>query len=278
MAGTRKRRIRWDRVFLVFGLPLLLIILICVCCGKKNPEPEGSSLPETVPVFQNSTVSEESEASTQPLSHQPNEYLIVLDPGHGGGDAGALDNTKKRCEKDDNLRLALAVRDELQKYPNVRVIMTRETDVFLELQERCDIANNAKADFFVSLHRNSATDGDGVEVWVNNSAYDNTMDKKLGYYIMELLDQAGISNNRGVMTGFRGSSAVTKSNNYYVNRNTDMPSCLVEMGFMTSWVDNKNFDEKLNDYAAAIATALIEIGQDNNIYRPDGTEPESSEL
>ena len=280
MAQKRRRRIRWDRVLLVFGPPVLLILILCVCCGKGGTDTGSSSPAEVVPVIQNSIADESAADITQPAVHQPNEYLIVLDPGHGGGDAGALDSTGKRHEKDDNLRLSLAVRDELVKHPHVRVIMTRETDEFLELQERCDIANNAKADFFVSLHRNSATDGDGVEIWVNNNAMDNTMDRKLAEYILELLDKAGISNNRGVHFGFRGSTAVTKSNNYYVNRNTDMPSCLVEMGFMNSWVDNKNFDEKLETYAAAIANALIEIGEDQGIYHADGsprtTEPEET--
>lgn len=264
MAGKKKRRIRWDRVFVVFGPIFLLIMILMVCCHKKDPAEAGSSsLSDTEPL---SSLSADPNSEAEPVTAQPDDYLIVIDPGHGGNDGGALDTTKTRAEKDDNLRLALAVRDHLSKYPHISVILTRETDVFLELQERCDIANNANADVFVSLHRNSATDGDGVEVWVNNDALDNRMDKILGEYIMSWLKEAGISNDRGVHQGYRGSTAVTKGNNYYVNRNTTMPSALVEMGFMTSAIDNKNFDEKLEEYAEAIASALIELGEDYQIY------------
>ena len=136
----------------------------------------------------------------------------------------------------------------------------------MELEDRCKIANSAGADFFVSIHRNSAVNGNGVEIWVNNNATDNSMDKLLAGYILELLDQTGISANRGVQLGYRGSSRETVGNNYYVNRNTNMPSCLVEMGFMTSQIDNSNFDNKLEAYAKAISDAVIEIGEDKQIY------------
>ncbi len=276
--GRRRRRhIRWDRVILVFGPIILLIIFLCVKCGKNENDPAGSSsLPESsiviptadsqpAPESAPDSAPETSEAvpSVLPVEH---EYTIVIDPGHGGNDGGATNAEGTRFEKDDNLRLSLAVRDRLLQYPHVRVIMTRETDVFVELSERCKIANASGADFFVSIHRNSAKDGNGVEIWVNNNATDNSMDKLLAGYILELLDKEGISSNRGVQLGYRGSTRETVGNNYYVNRNTDMPSCLVEMGFMSSTIDNNNFDSKLDNYADAIATAIIELGTDKQIY------------
>lgn len=269
----RRRHIRWDRVILVFGPILLLIIFLCVKCGKKDKVPtESSSLPEssivTPPADSRSAPESSAETSDAVPSVLPveHEYTIVIDPGHGGNDGGATNADETRFEKDDNLRLSLAVRDRLLKYPHVRVIMTRETDVFVELSERCRIANASGADFFVSIHRNSATDGNGVEIWVNNNATDNSMDKLLAGYILELLDKEGISSNRGVQLGYRGSTRETVGNNYYVNRNTDMPSCLVEMGFMSSTIDNNNFDTKFDNYADAIATAIIELGIDKQIY------------
>ena len=265
-ARRPRRHIRWDRVFLVFGPIILLIIFLCSRCGKSDqPDGESSAGGETVPVSSLADPEESGEdiPSILPINH---EYTIVLDPGHGGTDGGATNEDETRLEKDDNLSLALAVRDELLKYPGVKVILTRDTDVFVELEDRCRIANEAMADFFISLHRNSAKDGSGVEIWVNNNATDNSMDKLLAGYILELLDETGISSNRGIHLGYRGSSAESFGNNYYVNRNTDMPSCLVELGFMSSVEDNFNFDTKLNDYAAAIATAIIELGTDKKIY------------
>lgn len=266
--ARKKRHIRWDRVFLVFGPLLLIILLLCKCCGSGNASDDSSLIIRstgTGPVMPLQTTADDSHA-VPVLNPEVHEYTIVLDPGHGGNDDGAVNADKTRKEKDDNLRLSLAVREALLKHPHVRVLMTRETDVFVELEERCQFANSSDADFFVSLHRNSATEGEGVEIWVNNSAKDNAMDKLLGGYIKEHLDTVGVSNSRGVKEGFRGSSRETVGNNYYVNRNTNMPSCLVEMGFMNSAKDNMLFDERLEQYAEAIANALIEIGEDKNLY------------
>lgn len=264
---ARKRHIRWDRVAAVFGPLLLLILLLCVCCKDRGASDESSLTIRTTDARTPVPLQTTADSQVVPVTNPDvREYTIVLDPGHGGNDDGATNRDKTRMEKNDNLQLSLAVRDHLLKHPHVRVLMTRETDVFVELDERCRIANSANADFFVSIHRNSATDGDGVEIWVNNSAKDNAMDKLLGGYIMEKLDEVGVSNNRGVRYGFRGSSRETVGNNYYVNRNTNMPSCLVEMGFMTSDVDNRFFDERMDQYAEAIASAIIEIGEDKNLY------------
>lgn len=80
---------------------------------------------------------------------------VVLDPGHGGHDTGAVGPTGL-MEKDVVLDLALRLRRLLQERLGVRVILTREEDVFVPLQERTAIANRAKADFFISLHVNGA--------------------------------------------------------------------------------------------------------------------------
>lgn len=261
---ARRRHIRWDRVAAVFGPPLLLILLLCVCCKDRGDSQESSLVIRTPDRTQSSVSPLLTGESTQILpvdNPAVHEYTIVLDAGHGGNDGGATNQDKTRVEKDDNLRLTLATRDELLAYPHVRVLLTRETDEFVSLDDRCTFANNSGADFFISLHRNSATDGEGVEIWVNNNNKDNKMDKLLGGYIMDHLAMAGVSNNRGVQLGYRGVSG-----NYQVNRDTKMPSCLVEMGFMTSDKDNRLFDAKLNDYAKAIAEAVIELGEDQGIY------------
>lgn len=80
---------------------------------------------------------------------------IVLDPGHGGKDFGAVENGAK--EKDINLSVAKKLRDLIEKQlkDKVEVVMTRSTDVYLTLQERADIANNADGDLFMSIHVNS---------------------------------------------------------------------------------------------------------------------------
>ncbi|MBQ4041122.1 MAG: N-acetylmuramoyl-L-alanine amidase, partial [Prevotella sp.] len=82
-------------------------------------------------------------------------FTLVIDPGHGGHDAGAIGAFSK--EKDINLKTALALGRYLERYsPDVNVIFTRKTDVFVTLHGRADIANKAKADLFISIHTNAA--------------------------------------------------------------------------------------------------------------------------
>ncbi len=251
-----KRRIHWGRMAMLFVPVFVIILLICTQCGADNP-PDESSTPK------NSSVSDTSGIPAD----APDSFIVVIDAGHGGYDSGSTADGVTRLEKDDNLNLALATQQALLKYPGVNVIMTRTTDDFVSLQGRCDIANNAGADLFVSLHRNCASVGNGVEIWINRE--EDAVDKALAEYILELLDAVGISRNRGIKFGFRGVTTANEDNqsdSYYVNANTDMPSCLIELGFLTYDEDNANFDKHLEGYADAIARGIVELGMDENMY------------
>lgn len=82
------------------------------------------------------------------------KFTVVIDAGHGGKDTGAIDNGVK--EKDVNLGVALQLADLLRKkLKDVKVVMTRDNDTFLSLQERADKANKSKGDLFISIHTNS---------------------------------------------------------------------------------------------------------------------------
>lgn len=174
---------------------------------------------------------------------------VCIDPGHGGSSSGAMGEGGTRLEKDDNLRMSLAVRDILQER-GYTVVMTRDADTDISLEGRCKIANKARASLFVSIHRNSAPSGKGMEMWIHST--DPTDDRLLAENILSCLEAAGISANRGIHIGYREGANL----NYYINRNTKMPSCLAEIGFITSDGDNKNFDEKLTAYATAIADGI----------------------
>ena len=95
------------------------------------------------------------------------QYTVVLDAGHGGKDPGAVGRFSQ--EKDLNLKLALEVgRLMKEQYPDVNVIYTRSTDVFIPLQQRADVANKNNADLFISIHTNSAEKKEprGVETFI----------------------------------------------------------------------------------------------------------------
>jgi len=182
---------------------------------------------------------------------------ICIDAGHGGSDTGAISADGSAIEKDDNLKLALKVQEYLEQM-NLTVVMTRTDDTTVELNERCRIANDANADLFVSLHRNSAenTSAYGVEVWVHNSR--PNIDVRLANNILNSLESVGVQENRGVKFGYRGDS----TQNYRVNRLTNMPSCLVETGFISNEQDRELFETSLDDYARAIAEAIYQTLED----------------
>lgn len=172
---------------------------------------------------------------------------VIIDPGHGGDDPGAVYNG--RNEKYDNLRIALLVKDKLDDM-GISAELTRKSDKFISLEKRCKIANSRKAELFVSLHRNSAENANGVEIWIKDDSPQK--DSELAENILEMLDNAGISLNRGVKAGY----AREDGQNYYINTHTDMPSCLVEIGFINNETDNKLFDENIDEYAQAIAEGI----------------------
>ncbi len=179
---------------------------------------------------------------------KPSKVCVVIDPGHGGNDPGAVNGTRQ--EKDDNLRIALKVKECLEE-KGIDVVLTRTVDIFLSLEDRCKFANSRSADLFVSLHRNSAESSvGGVEIWVGS---DNTYRaRSLAKNMLKGLKEAGISDDRGVKVGYIGD----RNKDYYVNKNTDMTSCLVELGFITSDEDNELYDKNLDAYAQAIADAI----------------------
>ena len=207
---------------------------------------------------------ESSSVEEKPL-YSNVQMTVCVDPGHGGSDGGTTNSDGTRAEKDDNLAISLLVEKYLKSY-GVNVIMTRRDDSqFIDLDERCQIANENKADLLVCMHRNSY-DGEirGVEIWVHNNQPKE--DTTLAENIMKELESVGISENRGVQYGYVGNPYV----NYYINADTVMPSCLVELGFLTDEQDNVLFDNNMDKYAKAVADGIVETGIQLGVVDKDG--------
>lgn len=190
------------------------------------------------------------------------EQKVILDAGHGGSDPGAV--FKGRQEKDDNLRLALAVGEALQKR-GIPVDYTRTTDVYQTPFEKATIANNSGADFFVSFHRNSSPEENqysGVEVLV----YDKNGEKS---------DMA--QNIVGAMgeSGFR-EIGVKERPGLVVLRKTKMPALLVEAGFINSDEDNEIFDSQFAQIAEGIADAIAGTLREGTFETAQETERENT--
>ena len=183
--------------------------------------------------------------------HYDNELIVCLDAGHGGDDVGAVSTDGKRYEKDDNLALTLKVRDELELL-GIKTVLTREEDKTVSLRDRCRIANKKRCDLFVAIHRNSSASGTGFEAWISKREKEDERStaKKLTKQLSELTGLA----DRGVKNGYRDRTA----NNYYVNANTNMPSILLEVGFISSDEDNRAFDENIDKMAVEIAKVIYD--------------------
>lgn len=181
-------------------------------------------------------------------------YSIMLDAGHGGQDPGAV--YKGRQEKDDNLKLTLAV-GEILKDNGIDVFYTRTTDVYQTPFEKAQLANKAGVDYFISFHRNSSpTDNqyNGVEVLV----YDKSGIKyQMAENIVGALGELG----------FR-EIGVRERPGLVVLRRTRMPALLIETGFINSDQDNQMFDEMLEKIAQSIADAILGTLDEETVEEP----------
>ena len=172
--------------------------------------------------------------------------VLIIDAGHGGKDPGAVNGT--RYEKDDVLKISLAVKADLEIY-DLTVIMTRDTDVFLELSERADIAKDNKADLMLSIHRNSHTTGlaKGIEVCIHKKA--SAESKKAANTMMGKINTASGMKDRGVKA----------EKNYGVLKNLDIIGILLELGFISNSNDNTLFDSNFDSIVEAIVESLVDI-------------------
>ncbi|HHW56120.1 MAG TPA: N-acetylmuramoyl-L-alanine amidase [Clostridia bacterium] len=170
--------------------------------------------------------------------------LIAIDPGHGGKDPGAVVGDYK--EKDINLNIGLKLRDILIN-KNISVIMTRDKDETVDLQQRCDRANKSKANYFISIHCNSFTDSsaNGTETY----AYPGSVDgRNLAQYVQNEIVEILKTKDRGV-----------KYEKFYVLKYTVMPAILVETAFMSNPQNLELLLQKPEDFAQAIADGLIKF-------------------
>lgn len=187
----------------------------------------------------------------------------VLDAGHGGHDQGTSYNGV--LEKDLNLEIVQELKKILRKKkPGIKLILTRDDDRYISLEERCRIANNANADLFLSVHINSAPNNpfvSGTETFYANLAssrdavQSGTISRSsekselLAWLIQKSYYEAGRPSSRGA-----------KKDRLYVLMNTNMPAVLTEVGFLSNMEDAAYMNSKRGqkDIAQNIYTALEE--------------------
>ncbi len=180
---------------------------------------------------------------------------VMIDAGHGGEDPGAV--FEGRREKDDALRLALAV-GEILEDNGVDVMYTRVTDVYDTPQEKAEIANRSEADYLVSIHRN-AMPVPGTASGIMSLVYENG----------GTVGRLGANINRELaQTGFADLGVVERPG-LIILRRSGMPAVLVEAGFIDNPEDNALFDRQFQEMAEAIAGGILETIREENEIRPE---------
>ncbi len=231
----------------------------------------------------------------QGLSASEKTWIIVIDPGHGGKDPGAIGSTSR--EKDITLAIALKAGEYLEKnLKNVKVLYTRKSDVFVELRDRAEFANRNKADLFISIHANwaGAKNIRGTETYVMGIAkdeqnlevamkenevilreddfstkYEGFDPKSAESYIMFASMQnifheqsTGLASN--VQSQFKNRTGRfdrgVKQAGFWVLYMTTMPSVLIETGFITNADEEKYLASK--EGQEFIASAIFRASRD----------------
>lgn len=168
--------------------------------------------------------------------------IICIDPGHGGRDPGAINPRENYLpEKTIALRVAEIFAERLQTVTKRKyeVVMTRSTDRFLDLQRRCDISNNAKANLFVSIHCNAANAESARGIEVLHATGSRNGERAASLFLGEIARDFPSFRNRGLKP-----SVSTKYPRWIrVLHKTNAPAILVELGFLS----NKEEGAVLND-------------------------------
>jgi N-acetylmuramoyl-L-alanine amidase len=216
------------------------------------------------------------------------KYVVVLDAGHGGKDPGNTGNGYK--EKNIALKVAVAVGKQLQKADDIDVVFTRDKDVFIDLWKRGDIANQAKADLFVSIHCDSHTSNAyGAGTFVlgirgnkknleiakrenavilledNYNRYEgfnpNSAESMIG---LSLLQEENLDKSLTIASYIQSNftkklkrlDRKVKQDNFQVLRETIMPSVLIELGFLTNRSEGRYLNSKKGQKALSNSIAL----------------------
>ncbi|MBO5302736.1 MAG: N-acetylmuramoyl-L-alanine amidase [Lachnospiraceae bacterium] len=223
------------------------------------------------------------------------DMIIVLDPGHGGSDPGAVANGLR--EKDLTLKIATYCKEELEKYSGIKIYMTRTGDTYPTLDERVAYATEMKADVFVSFHINSfyTSSASGTEVYYPNANYKSDIGaegKGLAEAVLKKLVELGLK-NRGVK--YTDSSTYTypdgsKADGYAVirgSKNAGIPGILIEHAFISNPSDAQNYlgsDAALKKLGVADAAGIIEYYKlklktgDETEEDEEGEEPGEAEI
>lgn len=243
----RKKRIKKSRLFILALLVLICIFSISFIAKKgfsnvKDNKVDDNNLKEnTQAKVEIEHLSLENEKSNKKIK-------ILIDPGHGGNDTGSK-GFSGSLEKDISLEIAKKVAGKLSQYKDLEVILTRSEDTNISLEERTSMANSQNIDLVVSIHQNAqsgSSSAHGTETYYPQNGINDS--DKLAKSIQDTICLYLNTKNRGIYPS-----------NVGILKGTDMPSALVEVGFLTNEKDEKNLKSQSyqNKMAEGIAQGIL---------------------
>lgn len=243
IARLRRRIIAYTvRGIVAAVLAVMLLLMVCGCLyirdffrkDHKDSALKADSIREAVPGV------EENKPDTE--FPEQEKYTVVLDAGHGGEDGGTVEQTA--TEKEINLAVVLKMR-ELLENQGICVVLTREQDIFIRLEERVRVANGEKADLFVSIHCNYYEKDSsiyGLECYYCKGAEDG---KYYAERILDTIEKSGEIVSRNA-----------KPSGYYILKNTTVPAVLVETGYLSNYNERNQLIS--GEYQGKLAQELVE--------------------
>lgn len=243
IARLRRRIIAYTvRGIVAAVLAVMLLLMVCGCLyirdffrkDHKDSALKADSVREAVPGV------EENKPDTE--FPEQEKYTVVLDAGHGGEDGGTVEQTA--TEKEINLAVVLKMR-ELLENQGICVVLTREQDIFIKLEERVRVANGEKADLFVSIHCNYYEKDSsiyGLECYYYKGAEGG---KYYAERILDTIEKSGEIVSRNA-----------KPSGYYILKNTTVPAVLVETGYLSNYNERNQLIS--GEYQGKLAQELVE--------------------
>ena len=259
---VRKNREQWDEQLLGAGMILFAVIVSMVSLlgkapvfGENKEETKNQAVKIEVPKERIEVITKETDKKTAKSmlyegavgkleKDNEEEPLVMLDPGHGGVDGGCVKDGIK--EKNINFRIALLAKGKLEE-KGFRVLLTREKDAYISKEDRAKFANRIGADAFVSIHQNTFEDASvfGLETWYDGKDAEGESQRLACLVHGQTLLSTGAEERE-----LHGDA------DFHVTSSTQMPSCLIETGFLSNREERDNLKDA--QYQEKIAEGIAQ--------------------
>ena len=244
----KKRRIKKSRLFILALLVLIGIFSISFLVKNVFGNAKDNKVDNKNNVKEKTQQNIEIEHLSLENEKSNKKIKILIDPGHGGSDTGSK-GFSGSLEKDISLEIAKKVAGVLSQQKDLEVILTRSEDTNVSLEERTDMANSQNIDLVVSIHQNAqngASSANGTETYYPQHGINDS--DKLAKSIQDTICLYLNTKNRGIYPS-----------NVGILKSTDMPTALVEVGFLTNEKDEKKLKSQSyqNKMAEGIAQGIL---------------------